>query len=240
MNQSINQSSREVSMSNSITFPNGKKYRSHDMLVQGPHSNAAEVGVANIRSVLRDLGDDVTVMTPWQAESLEEGIAPYARDAEGRLAEGDLLGSCPTTLGLLLADGSGNKQMFLRDGEHGYCWATLGVLDSYPSLDDKMLDEVRTEIEKEAWEGWLRSELLKTLDDGVLNEWMEECTEEEQWGMYLEAKEGTPNFEVTFEGLSAFVNVRTLETAFRRAVVKDFKEGGQGDEAPPGQSALDI
>lgn len=83
------------------------------------------------------------------------------------------------------------RQLWLPDTEDNR--STLGGLDDYAAIDDEIVSEVEADWEKEAWESWLRSDLLRTLDVEV-RDVADEMSDDLLWELYTESMSKTNNY----------------------------------------------
>lgn len=111
-------------------------------------------------------------------------------------------------------------------GSHGYrqVWLPdteafrelLSGLDHYPLFDDESHSEIEAQWELEAWDGWLRSDLLRSLDE--LTRSMASAMEDgELFQCYLYATDSTNTYPVCEES-GVHVDVKRIQDAFAAAV----------------------
>lgn len=138
------------------------EYVSDSCLVYGDYGGAGSLGVANVRHLKENFDWMVIGMSQVHA-TLKAGEYEYSPRLYGtdevlaHLETGDPLPD------LLIAEGGwGSVQAWLRADAEG-ADEIMAAMADYPVLDDQMLSEVEMEWEKEAWDAWLKSELLKTL-----------------------------------------------------------------------------
>jgi len=141
---------------------NGIKYISCDYLSFGDYDNSCAIERANVRylkSKVRKSSIDSHSMNDWEYLSkeytIERGHIWSPIETKKKMVE---------TYG-----GYGSIQLWIR--EDVWKEMELASLDNYPALDDELVSEIEMEMENEAWENDVKSDLIKTLS--------EEHTEEE-------------------------------------------------------------
>jgi hypothetical protein len=87
-----------------------------------------------------------------------------------------------------------SRQLWLPDTEDNR--ELIASFDNYPCLDDEVLCEVEAEWELEAWNSYVRSDLLRSLPLEVRHvaDELEEDRKEILWELYLEAMEKTNSY----------------------------------------------
>lgn len=95
-----------------------------------------------------------------------------------------------------------------------------GLERNYPVYDEDMLSHVEEEWEREAWEDWLRSDLLATLPD-ALQELVEDMDDITLWEWYQTAMEAANEYPV-FEYSGACVRVERIAGQFYDQALTHF------------------
>lgn len=190
-------------MSDKITL-HGKTYVTHDLLTCGDYGGAGSVGVANIRTVLEQFEGRVE---EWSYRNLR-------REAEGEpshyLCSGTWEHDIPEDPCLHVVGAYGSEFIYLLEGEEAD--EILAGLENYVVLDDEAVTEVEMEWEHEAWDSWLRSDLIHALYDKWDDEDLEGIDPEDLkdsvlWEAYQRAMEKTNTYpEVEYSGVHVDVD----------------------------------
>lgn len=115
----------------------------------------------------------------------------------------------------MIANGSyGYKQTWLRDTPANR--QLLEGLNQYPCFDDQCVSDVESQWELEAWESWLRCDLMRTLPDG-LREMADVIEGRDFFEEYRAAMDATNTYPVP-EHNGVHVDVDRIKDAFRTAV----------------------
>lgn len=126
------------------------------------------------------------------------------------------------------------KQLWLPDTPDNQ--NIIEGLDDYASIDDQVVAEVEGEWEREAWDSWVKSDLLRTLDVEV-RDVVEDFHDDLLWEAYREAMEKTNTYP-TPEHTGVHVDVRAIADVFGRLLVEELlcrvvddavKEGGPSE-----------
>jgi hypothetical protein len=140
----------------------GVEYVSDSCFVYGDYGGAGSLGVANVRHLKENfdwMGIGMSQIEPEKlAGEFKYRLRYYGVDeVQAHLETGDPLPD------VLLAEGQfGSVQAWLRADAEG-ADEIMAAMADYPVLDDQELSKVEMEWEQEAWDGWLRSDLMKTL-----------------------------------------------------------------------------
>ncbi len=149
---------------NSITI-RGIVYVTHDALTFGDYGGFGDCGLANIRTVLAD----------HEGEYAERhgGIMECSMGDLRHANEGSPYGLAVDVLEEITSEKPAvihtygdysNEQVWIRedvDAEYEY----TSMLETYPCLDDEETSKVVMEWEEEAWDSWVKSDLLRTLSE---------------------------------------------------------------------------
>ena len=203
----------------------GREYVTFDAFSFGDYGGYGSIGLSNIRYVANQCEGHVLEMGADTLRYISEGC-PCS------LGESEAAEEASERPWAILAYGSyGGQQMWVRKaiafrlsshGFRGNTWAKQ--LENYPSLDDEGSSEVEMEWECEAWDSWLRSDLLSTLpdDDGTgefesTREAAEALSDSELFECYRDAMDETNTYpEAENSGVS--VDVDRIAVAFLGAV----------------------
>jgi len=190
----------------------GIEYVSHDSLTYGDYGGYGSMGLANIRVIVD--GHDGSVVSTGMADLryASEGnpygladslLAEFAQFEDGGPAVLDAFGDY------------GSRQVWIAadiDAEHGY----TAQLERYPELSGDETCQIELEWEQEAWNSWVRDDLLRTLDED-LRERAESMDDGALREAYLAAMEHTNTYP-TAEYNGVYVDVDRIASAFADAV----------------------
>ena len=151
---------------------NGIEYISCNYLSFGDYDNSCAVERANVR-YLKELDELKESIDSWSMESWERG--DYHSNEKDSFGLYKWL-PIETDAKLVECYGSYNSiQLWVRKD----VWKELELdsLEDYCSLNDEMVSEIEMEMEDEAWENNVKSDLIKTLPDELTEEEMDnqEC-----------------------------------------------------------------
>lgn len=211
----------------------GIVYVSHDVLCRGDYVGAGSVGLANI-NVLKESHDD------WQDVPLEiirdsescdtiAGMIEYSYDAKRYFGDRESFAQWrdgPPEL-LIATAYPGFEQAWIRqdiDESENY----ISALCDYPCLNDESVSLVEMQWETEAWELYLRDDLLRTFSDEY-QEYIEssDCDDDALYESYRDAME-TTNTYPTPEYDGVHVDVDSIAEQWRVNVQKRL---GRADHA---------
>ena len=192
---------------------NGRTYVSHDCWVFGDYGGAGDIGLANIR-VLADECEGHLVECPMgDLRYVLEGC-PYGL-GEDTLRE--IQQERPWAI-RTYGDYSSEqiwirKPLAFRVSSHGFrgdTWAEQ--MDSYPCLSDEEAGKVTMEWEEEAWESWLKSDLIRSLPEDLreVAEGMDDSALREAYGQAMEETNTYPTPEYS----GVHVDVERIAEAF--------------------------
>lgn len=95
-------------------------------------------------------------------------------------------------------------------------------MESYPSFDDELMSEIEMDWESEAWESWLKSDLLRTLPEDT-QESVDKLTNDDIFECYREAMDETNTYpEAEYSGVS--VDVDRIKESFLAHITRKLSE----------------
>lgn len=205
-----------------ITLPDGSTWLSNGALTIGDYGGAGDVGLANLRVLKEEYAGRIEQYAAGEWRDAEEdGYALDFVTRDYRLIDvpRNLCPGADVDAVLVYYD-YGGEQIFLRDSEAAR--ETMRALDNYPCLDDEEVSRVEMEWEQEAWESWLRSDLVRTLDEEVqdkLDEYAPDEAEEILRESYHAAMEICNEYP-TPEYSGVHVNVDRIAKTFGEQVLE--------------------
>ena len=217
----------------------GREYVTFDAFSFGDYSGYGSIGLSNIRYVANQCEGHVLEMGADTLRHISEGC-PYS------LGESEAAEEASERPWAILTYGSYDSQQIwvrkaiaFRLSSHGFrgdTWAER--LENYPSLDDEGSLEIEMEWEMEAWECWLRSDLLSTLpdDDGTdelesTREAAEALPESDLFECYRAAMDETNTYPEA-ELSNVYVDVGRIALAFLGAVLRHRGKALGGLQSP--------
>lgn len=193
-------------MTNKITL-HGKTYLAHDCLVRGDYGGAGSVGVANIRVVLKQFEERTE---EWSHTALSDESDGYPSQDYGSAHR------IPEEPCLHVTGDHGYEAIYFLEGEEAD--EILASLERYPLLDEEVHSEAELEWEREAWDSWVRADLIDALSDESLREWAGGIDDERNDILrhaYQEAMEDTNTYpEAEYDGV--YVDVDRIAEAFEQ------------------------
>jgi hypothetical protein len=212
-------------MKQEFTF-NGITYREIEHSAYGDYGGYGSVGVANTRVILEDAKtaawDDMQISHREICDFTERKSDEDAIDYFSRWAS-----IAPSAIDLIDCINRNEAPGVLRAyALYGYncLWLRSDIaaeyierLDSYPCLDDEAVSEVDLEWESEAWESWLRADLLRGIETDI------ELDDTLLFDIYRQAMEEMDEYP-TSENDGVHVDVDRIKSAFERLLAAEIAE----------------
>jgi len=179
----------------------GRKYVSHGSWCFGDYGGAGSVGLANIRVLTDECEGRIVSCGSDTLQHISEGC-PYGLGAD-TLEE--IRAERPW---MISAGGSyGGEQVWIRKPLAIRCRDWLESVQEYSALSDDEVSRVEMEWEEEAWESWIRSDLIRTLPDDGSQEEAEMMPWETLFEAYRQAMEETNTYaEPEYSGVAVDVD----------------------------------
>ena len=141
---------------------NGVKYFSCGYLSFGDYDNSCAVERANVR-YLKEKDELKDSIDKWSMDNWERG--DYLSSSHRSIGGFSTWQPIESDTKLVEAYGGyGSIQLWVRED----IWNELELekeFDSYPALDDDLVSQIEMEMEDEAWENSIKSDLINTLPD---------------------------------------------------------------------------
>lgn len=195
---------------------NGRVYLSHDCWTFGDYGGAGPLGRANINVLSEECAGRIVECGMNTLRHIQEGC-PYGLGAD-ELAE--IKTERPW---MILAVGDyGGEQAWVRKPLATRCRDWIDQMDRYPSLSDDEISRVEMEWETEAWDGWLKHDLIRTLDDDT-QEAIDRLAEGDLQDAYRAAMEETNTYpEAEYSGVA--IDVDRIAESFARHIKAKLDE----------------
>jgi len=190
------------------TTVSGIVWITDSVLVAGDYCGTNSVGEANLRDILQIAEDE-------ELEVLSLSYSTFHRMERGYSWEDD-----PSLEGVNLLElygAYGSRSVYVRKS----CEALREVVDAledYPLISDETHSEVEMEWEDEAWESWLRSDLIATLDDDTQDK-IDKVEDSALFQAYRDAMEDCNEYPVA-EGSGVYVAVDRIAPTFAEYVAE--------------------
>jgi len=198
----------------------GRTFISHDYLCFSDYS-----GCAVERANVKVLSEDKNLATGSYRDIPEDG-GPYEATRYDRPTHThveDLIE--PDVDGIVFYGGHGTEQLYLLDTPENR--EAIDALDGYPAVSDEAVSDLETEIEDEAWDNWLRDDLLRTLPDELddnapenaltLREHADSMSGDLR-ACFHEACEATGTYPEVETGGNLYVDIDRIREAFQAAI----------------------
>lgn len=222
-------------MSREMRLRDGRIFRTHDTLGYSDYSGC-QVERANVTVLVHDR--DMVMRWPmsgihWNAEHTV--FQPIELNARTEWVDVEV---DPDVDAIEFYGGHGSTELWLLDSDETR--TTLKALDAYPAVSDEAVSEAETEAETDAWDNWLRADLLRTLPDDVdgectcdgtddgdttcvyrlksLRDQADSLSGSDLFECYREACEATNTYPEIETGGGVYVDLDRLAPAFREAV----------------------
>ena len=182
---------------------NGNEWITNSALTIGDYGGCGAVGVANIRYILEQAEEDVQYMSPQQWTRATED-RQYSDDPE--LAECDVV---------IVIYAYGGRSVWVRASNEELAELVYGLSD-YPLICDQTHNEVMSEREIEAWDNWIKYDLISKLDE-TEEEKAESMDDDQLFSLYRQAMDET-NTYTTDEHAGIHVDIDRISDRFSELV----------------------
>lgn len=190
----------------------GRAYVSHDSFTFGDYGGAGSVGLANIR-VIRETFEDAPEMSYRDLENLSQ-FPQHADDDLVSLFKSDN----PPKAFICSGSYSSETAYLLEDDEQTE--DLISAVSDYPSLSDDEVTKVEMEWEEEAWESWLKSDLIReAFDDDDEQDQVSELDDDTLFECYRDAMEERNEYP-TPEYNGVHVDIKRIASTFA-GIVRD-------------------
>ena len=180
-------------------------YISPSACTMGDYGGSGTIGKSNIRTILA-MAEEKEWNTDCMSYSTWNRIGGYyERTGDGgEVFEGD-----DPPIVVEIYGSYGSRTLYLLECEQTA--DIIAALADYPLLDDCDHSQCEMEAELEAWDSWLRSDLLDTLDDD--DHPAHELMDDDLFAAYRAAMESTNTYPVHETG-GCYVDVKRIAAAF--------------------------
>jgi len=186
----------------------GYKYLSPSACVHGDYGGAGSVGVANVRAILEmeEFKDSIIRIgyreweniDKWNDEFTEQWLIDEFKEDYG-----------PPKV-VHLTGGWGSNTIWLLECEETE--DIIAALSDYPLLDEELHSQVEIEWEQEAWDSWLRSDLIHALPDDLADK-VDGMQDDDLFTMYRKAMVDNNEYP-TCEHAGVHVDVARIQDTF--------------------------
>ena len=184
----------------------------------GDYTGYGSIGIANYRIIMADAADNAWEDMQISEQVIREFCERTSDDAARRyFAEWTDIRPAGAEL-ITLIDAGKAPHVLKSYADYGYncLWLRSDIagdyvasLEKYPCLDDEMVSEVELEQEQEAWESWVKSDLMRGIDLD------DEPDDDILWECYRAAMDETNEYPVS-EYAGVYVDVERISGAFHR------------------------
>lgn len=192
----------------------GRNWITCDVFVVGDYGGAGSVGAANIKSLM---SDHEKTYEQWSMSTWERGDELTRDNETGHSVWTPIAPAAETTMVLTYGGYSGQQAWLLDTPE---ARETIAAMANYPCIDDEEVSAVEIEWESDAWECWLRSDLLRELGkvDEDVRDLACDWDDSELFECYRTAMESTNTYP-TPEYNGIHIDVDRIKDAFCQNVV---------------------
>lgn len=188
---------------------NGRVYVSHDSWTFGDYGGYGSAGLANIRHLLDECGCKVVSCFGSDLDHIQRGC-PYG------LGDSVLDQIKQETPWAIHWTGDyGSERVWVRkplDKVRGW----TARCEDYPLLDEERSSEIEMEWEQEAWESWIKSDLIRGIkDEEKQDAAMRDYDDEQLYEAYRAAMEECNEYPEA-EYSSVHVRVERIQKAFEK------------------------
>lgn len=182
----------------------GIAYLSDSNLCFGQYGGAGDVGLANIRFLKEKFEDQCTIGNACLQYQYNGEYAVSGR-WEDQVEPADLV---------IVGDERTGMQAWVRE-DHPETEEIMASLADYPCLSDDKVSEVEQEWEREAWDSYLKRDLISTLPEDLQDQ-AEETADAVLFECYRQAMDKTNTYTMPgFDGV--FVDINRIKHAFYKA-----------------------
>jgi hypothetical protein len=192
----------------------GRNWISCDVFVVGDYGGAGSVGAANIKTLISDNEKtyEQISMSDW-----ERGDELTRDSVSGHSVWTPVCPDDSTTLVITYGNYS-SQQAWLLDTPHNR--EIINSLSDYPVIDDEEIGFVEMEWETEAWESWVRSDLIRAVGkvDSDLQDIACDMEDSDLFEAYRAAMEETNTYP-TAEYNGVHIDVDRISDAFCQNII---------------------
>lgn len=187
------------------------EYVSHNALTFGDYGGSGSAGLANIETIVEDHQESI-VQCGMQALQ-DASIAHLARFEKELIYE-------ITSIKPEVIEAHGDyssRQVWIRkdiDEIEKY----TDRLKNYPCLDEEKMSEIELDWEVEAWNDWLKSDLIRSLPDEI-EELIDDMNDDKLFSLYRQAMEECNEYP-TAEYSGVYVDVNRISETFGKLIVE--------------------
>lgn len=204
-------------MSNETITLEGVEYISPAECSFGDYGGYGAVGLANIRYVVGEAGEDNVYETNFSDIKQAQSSFNFYPSEESDSLRAVVKSENPPLVLHVKGDYS-SETVFIRAGSD-LAKNVTESLEQYPSLDDDAASEIENGWEIEAWDIWIRSDLedLAFPDDEPIG--YDTLTDDEKFSLYREAMEAKNEYCIAeYSGVS--VNTSLIADAYQEAAIR--------------------
>ena len=183
----------------------GHKYISPSCCEHGDYGGSGSVGVANVRAILEmeEFQDSILRLTYRVWENVDKWNDDFThQDTIDEFTD-------PPKV-VHLTGGWGSNTIWLLECEETE--DIIAALANYPLLDDDLHSQVEMEWEQEAWDSWLRSDLIRAMPDDLVDK-VDGMQDDDLFTMYRQAMEDNNEYP-TCEHAGVHVDVKKIQDTF--------------------------
>ena len=219
-------------MKNTVTIK-GIKYNRLPACDYGDYGGSGSVGHANIRYLKENHPNYHQISMGYMERYAESDSDYYSAKISGyKYPDYDDLIMEKPELVIEIGDYS-SVCAWIRDDidiENEY----TASLENYPCLDEQIISEIEMEWESEAWDSWVKSDLMngfnKSLSESLENEtinqarydWLESQAEKMESGAIFEAYRASMELTNTYpetEYAGVYIDIKRIQAAFNTALI---------------------
>ena len=193
---------------------NGTIYISCDFLSFGDHDNSCSVERANVKYLeehadLKDSIDNSYSMGDWH-KGYTYKYGGFYKESEWPVI--DTKEKLVKTYG-----GYGSRQLWVRED----IWNELELdsLENYPVIDDETLSMVEMEMENEVWDCCYKDDLIESLDNDNLNDFVNEMENDKLFDIYQQAMKIENEYPVFEAGGNCYIPVDRIKDTFKALII---------------------
>jgi hypothetical protein len=187
------------------------EYISNDALTFGDYGGFGSAGLANIEVMIEDHKESI-VCTNMQrlSDAAQSHLANYEQELINEITS--------TKPEVIETHGDySSRQVWIRkdvDKVEGY----TDRLENYPCLDEEKMSEIELDWEVEAWNDWLKSDLIRSLPDEI-EELIDDMNDDKLFSLYRQAMEECNEYP-TAEYSGVYVDVNRISETFGKLIVE--------------------
>lgn len=190
---------------------NDIEYRTHDAFTFGDYGGYGSCGLSNIEHIIENHKEHVIQSSYSCIHDIEVTGGRYL----GKELIEEVIEENPEVIDVY--GGWSSRTVYIRadvDDEQEY----TKDAENYPCLSEERMSEVEIEWENEAWNSWLKHDLIRTLPD-ELEDKVNDMSNDDLFRLYRKAMEDCNEYPIT-EYSDVYIRVEEISERFKELLIE--------------------